>query len=161
MKGKFYYEWQIVMFVFMWQHDMAYKPRSVRGLRWGRLHVWYDTAWKNRGIASRVRSFFEDLTEDVSVVNPISSKFVIMRINAKYMWKKFWFRRRIFWTRCGSLWNFYRLWRAGFDISRSSLSGLTLHRFFWNGHVMHEFPDIDEQDGQYTTVLKGIFRRLP
>lgn len=44
-KGRWYYELQLFNVVFMWQHDMDHEPSSTSGLRWGRLHIWIDSAW--------------------------------------------------------------------------------------------------------------------
>ena len=54
-KGNWYYEIQILVFVFMWQHDMSIKPSRRDGFRLGRLYIWIDTDWTIEGQISRTR----------------------------------------------------------------------------------------------------------
>ena len=58
IKGTWYYEIQILMFVFMWQHTKC-GANNPKGFRIGRFHAWYDTAWSfnpSNGIAGKVRN---------------------------------------------------------------------------------------------------------
>jgi hypothetical protein len=58
-KGTWYYEIQILMFVFMWRHtDIG--ANHPKGLTIGRFHVWCDTAWTMHGIAGKVRNAILD-----------------------------------------------------------------------------------------------------
>lgn len=61
MKGQWFYEWQIVMFVIMWKHDLSFILRDPSGITWGRLHVWTDSAWYYHGLAGKIRDFFRYL----------------------------------------------------------------------------------------------------
>lgn len=51
-KGNWYYEVQVLMLVFQWQHDTRHRGCS-GGLRIGRLHIWRDSAWLHGPTAPR------------------------------------------------------------------------------------------------------------
>lgn len=138
-KGTWYYEIQILMIVFMWRHS-DYNPEyyplpSERGFRWGRLHIWHDTTWKNRG---KVGDFFWS-----------DPKNMFIR----------WFNSQKPIRFIRSLQSYLRLTRAGFEIgywSDPDLKGrYERYRFFWKEKLVREMPDIVCVDNNYSTVNNG------
>jgi hypothetical protein len=63
-----------------------------------------------------------------------------------------------------SLMAFLRLSRAGFHISHSKsekVRGFEIYRFYWNGTVIKDMPDIDCIDSnQYNTIRQGHVEKL-
>lgn len=67
-KGNWYYECQILMFVFMWKHDMTHENRGIDLLRIGRFVVWIDTAWKWKHIIPKKIRRLIDKALDASYI---------------------------------------------------------------------------------------------
>jgi hypothetical protein len=134
VKGIWYYEIQILMFVIMWQHDVSHKSQSKGGLRLGRLYIWRDTAWLTHGFGYILYKNWRRATKPVR--------------NAVRFFK--------------SLRSFIRLSRAGFHISHSGndLIGSEMYRFWWKDRIIKDMSDIDCVDGKYYTMFQGHSTKL-
>lgn len=88
VKGLWYYESQILMFVFMWQQSNTYISQRTDGIRIGRFWVWYDTAWTTHGIAGIISHFFYRLFVNVDKVKRPLAKLNVIRINAKVIFRQ-------------------------------------------------------------------------
>ena len=135
-KGTWYYEIQILMFVIMWQHNMAHKHRSVGGLRIGRLYIWRDMAWLHHGLPYKVVRTYRDIDRYLAKVT---------------------MNQILFWESLGA---YLRLYRAGFRISCSRSDIIEINRFFWKDKVIQDMADIDCVAGHYNTIFNGTTKRL-
>lgn len=160
-KGNWYYEVQILMFMFLWKHDMSHKSTSTSGFRLGRLVIEYDSAWLHHGFGVRVARFWSDLTKNVDKFDRPRTKLKVVKINARSMWRRYIFNRnqkRVFRnTFFRSLIAFLWLSYYGFRISRSrsEVNDFTMHRFWWKEKVINDAPDIDFVDGTVYTMRAG------
>ncbi len=155
-KGFWYYEMQILMFVFMWQHNMNHKAQYTNGICIGRFHVWYDTQWTQHGIAGKLRWFWINITWNTKSKDKWWEKALVIWVNADYELSE-----RASRTRLGrffsSLRAYFNLHKAGFRISYSGSNkqGSDIYRFWWGQQVINDMPDIDCVDGHWNTVRKG------
>jgi len=157
-KGTWYYEMQILMFVFMWRHTeykhLRYTPIH-SGFKVGKLTIWYDTAWTYHGVSSKIRDFWYDLTKNTKPFKRWNSKAHVVWINAKNMFNR--------WITPMEIIKFYRslraylhLYNAGFEIWESDATdSFCIYRFGWAGKTIRDFSDIDKVYGSYHTVRNG------
>jgi hypothetical protein len=141
-KGNWFYEMQILMAVFMWQHDLTHKNQATHGIKIGhRIFVWYDTAWLTHGFGARLSRWF-----------PVLRKLSKKTIETRKFFK--------------SLRAYLKLYRGGFRISTSETQkddpmSLEIYRFWWNDRVIREMPDIDHVGGKtWNTVYNGSVKKL-
>lgn len=155
-KGTWYYEFQILMLVVMWQHDMTYKPQTCYGFRWGRLYIWFDTAWKSHGLVAKLRWFWEDLFHVPSDRIAGRTKFFYIRNNIRYMFAN-WVGGLKVYRGLKSFQAYLELTNAGFSISASKdiTGNFVIYRFFWNGRLLRETCDIDRVYEHWNTVRDG------
>lgn len=164
-KGSWFYEAQIVWFVFMWLHDTRHKPQYPRGIYIGRLHIWYDTAWKMHGLASRVRWFFADLTWGSDQYSQLSKKLIAIHINARHMFRS-WSLELKWVDYLLSLRAYLRLAKNGFRITHSEKKtedydfSSEMFRFWWKGKIINDMGDIDRVGKYWNTMFKGHATRL-
>jgi len=141
IKGNFYYEIQILMFVIMWKHDLTHKPSGEHNalISWGRLYIWYDSAWRFHGLPGQVRFFFYSLTKN-----------------------KHWALEQPLVDSILSLLNYLTLHRAGFRITSSTSDDMStaIYRFWWGTRIIDDMADIDRVNDGWATMFKGKSRQL-
>lgn len=157
-KGRYYYEIQIIWFVFMWLHNLDHKPNKNRGLWIGRFHVWYDTAWRYHGLGLRLCRAYTFIGTTAKILKNSVELFLIDQ-RIRYL------NVRLFLVGfLPSLKAYLRLYRAGFRIhsSRSESTGevLEINRFYWKGKIIQDMADIDRVGNHYNTVFQGQFKSL-
>lgn len=162
-KGNWFYEIQILMFVFMWQHtDFSYIDEFYFAPKEGfwlwRLHIWRDSCWMMHGFPYHLRIWIYRIMNDTIP----GLRFGIFLSNIKLRWIRLKLkivRAKLFFH---SLNNYLRLYKAGFRIAHSNLSGLEINRFYWNDKVIEDMADIDHpgRTGHYNTVFLGHVKRL-
>ena len=132
-KGQWYYEFQIVWFVFMWQHDKEYKPVHTHGFRWGRIFIWYDTAWKHNGCIRKIREWKEDKIDPILIFLRSLWAFLIL-------------------SKAG--------FRITSSPSKSTSLEYVLFRFWWKDKVIKDMADIDFVKDNFYTMLNGHSEKL-
>jgi len=164
-KGTWYYEMQILMIVFMWRHS-EYKPSKYlkvynsSGIRFGRVVIWYDTAWTHHGVAGVVRYFLMDLTKNTKQFKRFSAKAHVIWINANHMFDR-WITPMPIVKFYRSLRAYLRLYKAGFEIWESDATeSFCIYRFGWKGKMINDFSDIDKVYNTYVTVRAGHSEKL-
>lgn len=167
-KGIWYYEKQILMVVFMWQHDMTHNPTSNYGLRIGRLYIWKDSSWTTRAgyKVKRAWNFIYPFFTRPAIAAWYDIVTVITEIgntmlNFLNTIKRFLFGVDQF---AGSLWAFLNLYKAGMSISYATLDEMNsfhIYRFWWKNGLMRAMPDVDEVNGEYFTMHNGKTEKLP
>lgn len=162
-KGRWYYEFQILMYVFMWKHDLTHdvNHQSKALLRVGRLHIWYDSAWLFHGLPGKVRFFFYSLTKNTDKFKRPQAKLRVIFINARHMFRH-WALEQPLVDSILSLLNYVALHRAGFRITSSTSDDMStaLYRFWWGTEMIKDMADIDRVNDSWATMFKGKSRRL-
>lgn len=163
LKGKFYYEIQILMFVIMWKHDLSHKPSGEHKalVNWGRLYIWKDDAWRFHGLPGRVRFFFYSLTNNADKFKRPQAKLSVIWINARHMFR-YWALEIPIVDSILSLINYIALHRAGFRITSSTSDDMStaLYRFWWKTKMIENMADIDRVGEHWNTMYKGHAERL-
>jgi hypothetical protein len=163
LKGNFYYEIQILMFVIMWKHDLSHKPSGEQKalVNWGRLYIWKDSAWRFHGLPGRIRFFFHSLTKNADKFNRPQAKLRVIWINARHMFRH-WALEVPIVDSMLSLLNYIALHRAGFRITCSTSDDMStaLYRFWWGTKMIEDMADIDRVNDGWGTMLKGRARQL-
>lgn len=163
VKGNWYYELQILMFVIMWKIDPNHKPSGEQNalVNWGRLYIWYDSAWRFHGIWGSIRFFLYSLTKNADKFKNPFAKLRVIRINAKNMFRH-WALEVPLIDSLLSLNNYIRLHKAGFRITRSSSDDMDAHiyRFWWGIRAINRMPDIDQNGEYFNTMYDGKSEQL-
>lgn len=162
-KGTWYYEIQILMFVIMWKHDLSHKPPGEHNalLNWGRLYIWYDSAWRFHGWVGEIRFFLYSLTKRVELYNSPKAKLKVIWVNLKHI-VKHWALEFAIVDSLLSLRNYISLHRAGFRITSSSSDDMStsLYRFWWKTKMIEDMADIDRVGKHWNTMFRGHSERL-
>ncbi len=165
-KGTWYYEIQILMFVIMWKHDLSHKPAGKHNalLSWGRLYIWYDSAWRFHGMPGKIHFFLYLLTKNADNFKTFKGKFNVISMNAKHMFN-LWALEIPFVDSLLSLRNYLRLHKAGFRItnsrgiwiskSKTQTLDTDITRFWWGTELISDMADIDCVDDKFYTVFNG------
>lgn len=163
IKGNWYYEMQILMFVIMWKIDPNHKPSGEQNalVNWGRLYIWYDSAWRFHGFWGEIRFFFYSLTKNADKFKSPRAKFRVIWINARHMFRR-WALEVPIVDALLSLHNYILLHKAGFRITRSSSKDyLTdMYRFWWGTDIIKDMADIDRVGENFNTMFNGHSERL-
>ena len=162
-KGRWYYEIQILMFVLMWKHDLTHKPAGEHNalISWGRLYIWYDSAWRFHGLPGKVRFFFYSLTKNTDKFKHPQAKLRIIWFNAQHMFRH-WALEVPIVDSIISFINYIALHRAGFRITSSTSDDMSsaMYRFWWGTKMIEDMADIYRVNDGWETMLKGKARRL-
>ena len=162
-KGTWYYEIQILMIVIMWKHDLTHKPAGEYNalISWGRLYIWYDSAWRFHGFPGKVRFFFYSLTKNADKFKRPQAKIRIIWINARHMIKH-WALEQPLVDSILSLLNYLTLHRAGFRITSSTSDDMStaLYRFWWGTEMIKDMADIDRVEDHWVTLREGHREKL-
>lgn len=162
-KGRWYYEIQILMYVFMWKHDLTHdvNHQSKALLRVGRLHIWYDSAWRFHGLPGKVRFFFYSLTKNTDKFKHPQAKLRVIWINARHMFRH-WALEVPIVDSILSLINYITLHLAGFRITSSTSNDMfsSIYRFWWGTKMIEDMADINRNGEYYNTMFKGKSRQL-
>ena len=152
-KGRWYYEIQILMYVFMWKHDLTHdvNHQSKALLRVGRFH----------GLPGRVRFFFHSLTKNTDKFKRPQPKLRVIFINARHMFRH-WALEVPIVDSILSLINYIALHLAGFRITSSTSDDMSsaIYRFWWGTKMIEDMADIDRVDDHWATMFKGKARQL-
>ena len=138
LKGKNFYEIQILMWVFLWKHNPEFKPNMLHiwayDVRLGNFYMYKDPLWLTHGFGRKLRHIWRDVT----------------------YYPKLWIRF------VKSLIAFLRLSWHGFHISHSEVkeANTGIYRFWWNDRMIEDICDIDHVDGHFNTMMNGSCKRL-
>jgi len=162
-KGTWYYEIQILMFVIMWKHDLTHKSAGKHNalISWGRLYIWYDSAWLFHGLPGRIRFFFYTLTKNADKFKRPEARLRVIWINGRHMFRE-WALEKPLVDSILSLLNYFALHRAGFRITSSSSDDMStsMYRFWWKTKMIEDMADIDRVNDHWGTMYKGRSKKL-